>query len=142
MSRPGVSHKPKVKAGAAQRESDGAIRLVMGVKNNAPGGKGPGGDRAGNGGKREGMVGGRTSRRRPNHPDGRKPIDKVRRLQRRLWTAAKRQPGRRFHALYDRMCRSDVLREAWSRVKRNRGSAGVDAQTLADIERYGVERFL
>jgi group II intron reverse transcriptase/maturase len=78
----------------------------------------------------------------PNHPGGRKPADKVRQLQRRLWSAAKRHPGRRFHALYDRICRSDVLWEAWSRVRRNRGSAGVDAMTLADIEQYGIERFL
>ncbi|WP_437659158.1 group II intron reverse transcriptase/maturase [Sorangium sp. So ce1182] len=66
----------------------------------------------------------------------------MRQLQRRLWVAAKRHPGRRFHALYDRIARRDVLAEAWKRVKRNRGAAGVDAQTLADIERHGVERFL
>jgi retron-type reverse transcriptase len=69
-------------------------------------------------------------------------MDKVRQLQRRLWTVAKRQPGRRFHALYDRVCRGDVLREAWKRVKRNRGAAGVDGETLASIEQGGVERFL
>ncbi|MGQ0653040.1 MAG: reverse transcriptase domain-containing protein [Betaproteobacteria bacterium] len=78
----------------------------------------------------------------PNDPGGREPADKVRQLQRRLWSAAKRHPERRFHALYDRIHRSDVLREAWSRVRRNRGAAGVDATTLADIEQYGVERFL
>jgi group II intron reverse transcriptase/maturase len=66
----------------------------------------------------------------------------VRELRRRLWAAAKRQPGRRFHALYDRIFRDDVLKEAWKRVKKNRGSAGVDAQTLAEVEEYGVERFL
>jgi group II intron reverse transcriptase/maturase len=44
--------------------------------------------------------------------------------------------------LYDRICRSDVLREAWRRVKRNKGAAGIDRQTLSDVERYGVERFL
>ncbi|WP_437490616.1 group II intron reverse transcriptase/maturase [Sorangium sp. So ce1014] len=66
----------------------------------------------------------------------------MRQLQRRLWVAAKRHPGRRFHALYDRIARGDVLAEAWKRVKRNRGAAGVDAQTLADIEQHGVERFL
>ena len=78
----------------------------------------------------------------PNHPRGRKPVDKVRQLQRRLWVAAKRHPGRRFHALHDRIARGDVLAEAWKRVKRNRGAAGVDAQTIADVEQYGVERFL
>jgi group II intron reverse transcriptase/maturase len=78
----------------------------------------------------------------PNHPGGREPADKVRQLQRRLWSAAKRHPGRRFHALYDRIHRSDILWEAWNRVKRNRGAAGVDAYTLADIEQYGAERFV
>jgi len=77
-----------------------------------------------------------------NHPDGRESIDKVRQLQRRLWSAAKRQPARRFHALVDRIYRRDVLWEAWKRVKRNRGAAGVDAMTLAAVERLGVEAFL
>jgi group II intron reverse transcriptase/maturase len=66
----------------------------------------------------------------------------VQQLQRRLWSAAKRHPGRRFHALMDRIWRRDVLWEAWKRVKANRGAAGVDAQTLADVEQYGVELFL
>ena len=79
---------------------------------------------------------------RSNHPEGRESIDKVRRLQRRLWRAAKQHPGRRFHALYDRIYRSDVLWEAWRRVKRNRGAAGIDAQTLADVEQMGAEVFL
>jgi RNA-directed DNA polymerase len=70
------------------------------------------------------------------------PVDKVRQLQRQLWMAAKRSPGRRFHALYDRIFRRDVLREAWERVRANRGAAGVDQQTLADVEAYGVERML
>src|SRR6266511_386610 len=66
----------------------------------------------------------------------------VRGLQRRLWAAAKRSRGRRFHALYDRISRSDVLWEAWERVRRNRGAAGVDRLTLAEVEVYGVERLL
>jgi RNA-directed DNA polymerase len=110
----------------------------MAATNNAVGGKGPCGGHVGGGGKREGMAG-KTG---PNHPRGRRPVDKVRQLQRRLWAAAKRSPGRRFHALYDRIARGDVLAEAWKRVKRNRGAAGVDAQTIADVEQYGVERFL
>ncbi|HET7745770.1 MAG TPA: group II intron reverse transcriptase/maturase [Vicinamibacteria bacterium] len=69
-------------------------------------------------------------------------MDKVRQLQRRLFVAAKRSPGRRFHALFDRIHRSDVLWKAWRRVRRNKGSAGVDAQTLAEVESYGVDRFV
>ncbi len=66
----------------------------------------------------------------------------VRELQRKLWVAAKRSPGRRFHALFDRILRSDVLREAWRRVQKNKGAAGVDSQTLAAVEEYGAERLL
>ena len=94
-SRQGGSYKPTVKSSAAQRESEGAIGLSMGATNNAPGGRGPCGGRVGGGGTREGMAG-RTG---PKSPGRRKPIDKVRYLQRRLWVAAKRHPGRRFHAL-------------------------------------------
>jgi RNA-directed DNA polymerase len=91
---------------------------------------------------------------RSNDPGGLWPADAVgemalvatggdvRELQRRLWVAAKRSPGRRFHALIDRVWRGDVLREAWRRVQRNKGAAGVDRQTLAVVEEYGVERLL
>jgi len=82
------------------------------------------------------------AKNRSNHPEPRKRQDKVRHLQRRLWAAAKRSPTRRFHALYDRIYRGDVLWEAWRRVKRNKGVAGVDRQSLDSIERYGVQRFL
>ena len=68
---------------------------------------------------------------------------KVRRLQNRLWAAAKQSKGRRFHALYDRIYRDDILWEAWERVRANRGAAGVDALTIAALEDdYGVERML
>lgn len=70
------------------------------------------------------------------------PADKVRRLQRRLYVTAKRSRERRFHALYDRICRGDVLAEAWERVKSNRGAAGVDGETLSMIEQGGVDEFL
>ncbi|MEX1172836.1 MAG: group II intron reverse transcriptase/maturase, partial [Chloroflexota bacterium] len=87
---------------------------------------------------------------RSNHPGGRKlaelhrlpPVGKVPQLQRQLWAAAKQSPERRFHALFDRIFRADVLEEAWRRVRSNRGAAGVDRLTLADVEAYGVERML
>ncbi|NLT55594.1 MAG: group II intron reverse transcriptase/maturase [Actinomycetales bacterium] len=63
-------------------------------------------------------------------------------LQRALWAAAKQSPGRRFHALYDRVHRGDVLVAAWERVRANRGAAGVDKLTLAEVEVYGVARML
>ena len=140
------SYKPKAKSTAVQRESEGIVVPESGaqaertnaVKKNAAGGKGPWSGRADGAGKREGMAG-KTG---PNDPGGRRPCDKVRRLQRQLWAAAKRAPGRRFHALYDHLWRRDVLQEAWKRVRRNRGAAGVDQQSLLDVEQYGVERFL
>jgi RNA-directed DNA polymerase len=70
------------------------------------------------------------------------PIDKVRQLQRGLYVAARQSKTRRFHALYDRICRGDVLWEAWKRVRGNAGAAGLDGQTIADVEQHGVELFL
>jgi len=69
-------------------------------------------------------------------------VDKVRELQRKLWMCAKQSKTRRFHALYDRIYRSDVLREAWRRVRSNGGAAGVDRETLEAIEQQGVGQFL
>jgi RNA-directed DNA polymerase len=68
--------------------------------------------------------------------------DNVRELQRTLYRAAKADPGRRFHALYDKVYRSDVLERAWESVRANRGAAGIDQTTIADVERYGVTRLL
>jgi RNA-directed DNA polymerase len=70
------------------------------------------------------------------------PTGKVRELQRTLYTCAKRSRTRRFHALHDRVSRSDVLLEAWKRVRGNQGAAGVDGESIADIEQRGVEGFL
>ena len=78
----------------------------------------------------------------PNHPAGRRPRDHVRELQRRLWAAAKQAPGRRFHALYDHLARPDILVEAWTRVRRNGGAAGVDGESIRSIEQAGVGGFL
>jgi RNA-directed DNA polymerase len=142
-----------VKSSGVQRESEGAVVPVIGVQHNAPGGKDPRFDRAGGEGKRQGM----TQVPASNYPGGPWPVDqagsvtglvgggspvKVRELQRKLWAAAKQSPERRFHALYDRVYRGDVLWEAWERVRLNRGAAGVDRVTLADVEAYGVSRML
>ena len=70
------------------------------------------------------------------------PDEKVRQLQRKLWVCAKRSKTRRFHALYDRIYRSDVLWEAWRRVRSKHGAAGIDAETIQAIEQRGVEAFL
>src|SRR6266540_2242518 len=68
--------------------------------------------------------------------------DRVRELQRALYRAAKADPERRFHALYDKVHRRDVLERAWESVRANRGAAGIDRTTLADVERYGIDRLL
>jgi RNA-directed DNA polymerase len=68
--------------------------------------------------------------------------DKVRELQRTLYRAAKADPGRRFHALHDKVYRSDVLERAWELVRANRGAAGIDKQTIADVEEHGVAKLL
>jgi len=68
--------------------------------------------------------------------------EKVRQLQRKLYQSAKRSKERRFHALYDKISRKDVLLSAWSQVKSNGGSAGIDGQTIKEIEAYGIERIV
>ena len=132
------SYKPPAKASVGQRESEGTVVVTSRATHNARGAKGPCGSNVGHASTREGMPG-KTG---ANHPERRESPVKVRQLQRRLWSTAKRQPERRFHALYDRIYRRDVLWEAWRRVKRNRGAAGIDAHTLADVEQMGVEAFL
>src|SRR5215204_434911 len=137
-SRQSDAYKPTVKARRAQRASEGAVVVRRLATNNASGAKGRCGGHAGRARTREGMTGTPGS----NSPGGSPSSENVRQLQRRLWVAAKRSPKRRFHALMDRIWRSDVLQEAWRRVKRNRGAAGVDGTTLAAVEQYGVERLL
>ena len=68
---------------------------------------------------------------------------KAQELQNKLYLAAKENPKRRFHALYDKLYREDVLWEAWRRVKGNRGSGGIDGMTIDQIVReYGEEQFV
>lgn len=68
--------------------------------------------------------------------------EKVRKLQRKLYQCAKANGNRKFHALYDKVYRKDILIEAWKKVKANKGSAGIDEQTIHDIEEYGVQKLL
>jgi RNA-directed DNA polymerase len=68
--------------------------------------------------------------------------ERARELQRILYRAAKASPRRRFHALFDKVYRADVLAKAWHEVKANAGSAGVDGQTIEQIEQHGVAEFL
>ncbi len=70
------------------------------------------------------------------------PSDPVRALQHALYRAAKADPGRRFHALWDKVLRRDVLWRAWVMVRRNNGAPGIDKTTLAEVEEYGVARLL
>lgn len=79
------------------------------------------------------------SARSVSHAEG---VDKVRALQRVLYRSAKQDPKRRFHALYDKVARSDIMRRAWLDVRTNRGAPGVDGLTIDAIEAAGVSKFL
>ena len=67
---------------------------------------------------------------------------RVRNLQTVLHAKAKEEPGRRFHALYDKIWRKDFLLEAWFMARRNGGRPGIDGERFLDIESQGVERWL
>jgi len=69
-------------------------------------------------------------------------MDAVRGLQHTLYRAAKADPGRRFHALSDKVSRGDVLQRAWEQVRANRGAPGIDRMTIDQVERHGVSRLL
>jgi RNA-directed DNA polymerase len=75
-------------------------------------------------------------------PAGVIPADPVRALQHALYRAAKADPGQRFHALMDKVIRSDVLWRAWVMVRSNNGAPGIDKVTLAQVEEHGVARLL
>jgi RNA-directed DNA polymerase len=66
-------------------------------------------------------------------------LDPVRALQRVLYRSAKQDPTRRFHALYDKLARSDVMWRAWVDVATNRGAPGIDHISIAEIEAGGTE---
>jgi hypothetical protein len=70
------------------------------------------------------------------------PQDKTTVLQSKLYEAAKANKARCFHALHDKLYLPYIMQRAWELVRRNKGAAGIDRQTLKDIEEYGVELFL
>jgi RNA-directed DNA polymerase len=69
-------------------------------------------------------------------------LDASRALQRVLYRSAKQQPHRRFHALFDKVARGDILSRAWDEVRANRGAPGADGVTIVDVEASGVAAFL
>lgn len=71
-----------------------------------------------------------------------RPPEKVGKLQKVLRAKAKESPGFRFHQLYDKVYREDILSFAYDRCKAHGGAAGVDEQTFADIDAYGRDRWL
>ena len=66
----------------------------------------------------------------------------VQKLQKALHAKAKAEAGHRFYALYDKIGREDILAYAYAQCRSNKGAPGVDGQDFADIEAYGVERWL
>jgi hypothetical protein len=66
----------------------------------------------------------------------------VQRLQKALHAKAKAEPGFRFYALYDKIYREDILAHAYAQCRSSKGAPGVDRQDFADVEAYGVERWL
>jgi RNA-directed DNA polymerase len=69
-------------------------------------------------------------------------LDPSRALQRVLYRSAKQQPQRRFHALFDKVARGDILFRAWDEVRANRGAPGADGVTIDQVEASGVAAFL
>jgi RNA-directed DNA polymerase len=69
--------------------------------------------------------------------------ENIRTLQRKLYLKAKQEPARRFHSLYDKIYRADILGHAYNLVRANKGSAGIDGVTFKDVEeREGKTAFL
>ena len=66
----------------------------------------------------------------------------VQKLQKALHAKAKAEAGYRFYALYDKISRDDILAHAYAQCRSNKGAPGIDGQDFADIEAYGVERWL
>jgi RNA-directed DNA polymerase len=139
-SYPTPPYKEQPKAAGAKRESERDIVPQTRRRRKPSIGKVPCRNRACEGSKDEGLTEKVSfpGREAVSHRKG----EKVRELQRALWITAKRGRDRKFPKLYERVTREDVLWEAWRRVKANRGAAGVDGETIDDIERSGVAGFI
>jgi len=133
-----VRDRPSAKLNDAQRKSEGVVGALISMTNNVEGAKDPCGEHDVAASKREGLAGTAA----PKNPDVQSHGAKARELHRRLGMAAKESPGRRFHALFDRMTSTDNLVEAWRRVRERKGAAGVDRETIVAIEQQGVAAFL
>jgi group II intron reverse transcriptase/maturase len=70
------------------------------------------------------------------------PLETVEKLQTSLQMKAKAEPAYRFYALWDKVCRQDVLLEAYRRCRANAGAAGVDGETFERIDTQGAEQWL
>ena len=68
--------------------------------------------------------------------------DKVRELQRKPYLSAEENKKRRYHALYDKVYRIDILWKAWKQVKANGGTGGIDKIYIEDVVKYGEEKFI
>ena len=66
----------------------------------------------------------------------------VQKLQKALHAKAKAEAGYRFYTLYDKISREDILAHAYAQCRSNKGAPGMDGQDFADIDAYGVQRWL
>jgi len=90
-----------------------------------------------------GLSSGQTQRRSEGQEIG-QPInsEKCSEAAECVTREAKTEAGYRFYALYDKIYREDILAHAYAQCRTNQGAPGVDGQDFADIEKYGVERWL
>src|SRR4051794_31402986 len=132
---PAYNRRTREVAWAVERQSERVV--VLGGRESRPHGEGPALHRYTRRKRRTLMSA--ESARSVSRATG---VDRVRALQRVLYRCAKQDRDRRFHALFDKVARSDVMHRAWGEVRANRGAPGVDGVTIDAIERSGVGDFL
>src|SRR4051812_14740932 len=123
---PAYNRRTREVAWAVERQSERVV--VLGGRESRPHGEGPALHRCTRRKRRTLMSA--ESARSVSRATG---VDWGRALQRVLYRCAKQDRDRRFHALFDKVARSDVLRRAWGEVRANRGAAGVDGVTIDDV---------